>query len=368
MWNNSSEAINTTQEITTQSDLEANANTPGCNLFSFIVYTFFCGTLCVLGVIGNIATFAVFQMDNLKTSTTFLFQGLALTDTVLLVMCFPVYCIQPAFDYMGGRQDAFQDAHAYILVYLLPIALLAQTATIWVTVVVGINRYIAVCLPYQASRLCSVAKARQYLAAVLICSLIYCIPRFLQAKVVDEWSVEYNRTIHMAKLTDIGENKYFNIIYNNICYLIFMLFFPVLLLTILNIRLINTLKAINQRRSEMQTRQQKQDNNVTFVLIIVVLVFTICQTPALINQILWNVLPDNSRHCGGLQFYFRPLSNLMVILNSSVNFIIYYLFNKRFKSVVEQHLCWSCMMNNENGQRHSLVKNNGATETLITHV
>jgi len=35
--------------------------------------------------------------------------------------------------------------------------------------------------------------------------------------------------------------------------------------------------------------RQAQDNNVTFVLIVVVIVFIICQTPALVTQILFRV-------------------------------------------------------------------------------
>jgi len=42
-----------------------------------------------------------------------------------------------------------------------------------------------------------------------------------------------------------------------------------------------------RRRLEMRRKnsRQTQDNNVTFVLIVVVLVFIICQTPALVTQI-----------------------------------------------------------------------------------
>ena len=48
-----------------------------------------------------------------------------------------------------------------------------------------------------------------------------------------------------------------------------------------------TVKFLGRRRLEMRRKnsRQVQDNNITFVLIVVVLVFIVCQTPALVTQI-----------------------------------------------------------------------------------
>ena len=48
---------------------------------------------------------------------------------------------------------------------------------------------------------------------------------------------------------------------------------------------------------------------------------------------MWNVLPAEQRDCGGVQFYFSQLTNLLVIANSSLNFVIYVTFNTRFRQV-----------------------------------
>jgi len=84
----------------------------------------------------------------------------------------------------------------------------------------------------------------------------------------------------------------------------------------------------------LQSVRQAQDNNVTLVLIIVVIVFSVCQAPALLNQIFWNVLDDASRDCGGFQFYYSRVSNMLVVTNSAVNFPIYAVFNTRFRQVL----------------------------------
>jgi hypothetical protein len=78
---------------------------------------------------------------------------------------------------------------------------------------------------------------------------------------------------------------------------------------------------------------------VTLVLIVVVLVFTVCQTPALATQLMWSLLDDRARSCGGFQFYFSAVSNLLVLTNSAANFPIYAHFNTRFRSVLLRQLC-----------------------------
>jgi len=84
----------------------------------------------------------------------------------------------------------------------------------------------------------------------------------------------------------------------------------------------------------LQSVRQAQDNNVTLVLIIVVIVFSVCQAPALLNQIFWNVLDNSARDCGGFQFYYSRVSNMLVVTNSAVNFPIYAVFNTRFRHVL----------------------------------
>jgi len=87
-----------------------------------------------------------------------------------------------------------------------------------------------------------------------------------------------------------------------------------------------------------KTSTSSQDNNVTLVLVIVVLVFTVCQTPALATQLMWSLLADTARDCGGLQYYFGRISNLLVVVNSAANFPVYLCFNTRFRLVLAQML------------------------------
>ena len=80
-------------------------------------------------------------------------QALSVIDNVLVVTAFPLYFLPTFVDYTGlySNYTELSTFHQLVLVYVLPVAFVAQTATIWVTVLVAVNRYIAVCRPYQVT-------------------------------------------------------------------------------------------------------------------------------------------------------------------------------------------------------------------------
>ena len=120
-----------------------------CELYSFIIYTVFVGTLVVVGVIGNSLAFVVFWKESIKSSALVLFQCLSLIDTALLLTVFPMYLMHSFVVYTGWLQG-YWAMRPYVLVYLWPLSLTALTATTWVTVPVAGTRYITTCLPLRA--------------------------------------------------------------------------------------------------------------------------------------------------------------------------------------------------------------------------
>lgn len=65
-------------------------------------------------------------------------------------------------------------------------------------------------------------------------------------------------------------------------------------------------------------------------MVIVVFVFIACQTPTFVDRIIWAFV-DLEGRCGGWHYYYTAVGDLMAILNSSVNFIIYVLASRKFR-------------------------------------
>ena len=130
-------------------------------------------------------------------------------------------------------------------------------------------------------------------------------------------------------------------VYDTIFLLIFLLALPILTITVLTIRLIKAMKAHRRMQLEMQSHSQQNDGNVTIALVIVVIVFIVCQVPTFVWYVLAKVLPHpyESNYCGGFLFYTGVVIDMLEILNSSINFVIYIIANKAFRDVLLQNVC-----------------------------
>jgi len=152
-------------------------------------------------------------------------------------------------------------------------------------------------LVVQASRVCTVRQARIQLAAVLTFAVLYNAPKFAEVRIELDVDPLDNSTWVVPVHTALGGSRLYNVVYGNVFYTVFMLLIPLVVLAGLNVRLIREVKALGRRRLEMRRKnsRQAQDNNVTLVLIVVVLVFIVCQTPALVTQ-MWSLTSSQSRH------------------------------------------------------------------------
>ena len=325
-----------------------------CNLYLFIMNTIFTGMLIVGGFIGNSLAFVVFWKDNMKTSASFLFQSLALVDSAVLLISIPMFPLYSFITYTNWL-TGFLEITPYMRTYILPVANVAWLSSIWVVVLLAVNRYIAVCFPFKALRWCTISKVKKQLAFVLLSAVLYGIPIFAEDRV--DYVTYDNGTTYKPHVvnTKLETSTLYDIIYNGVLNVAFLVAGPLLTLTYVNIRLIQALKARRRKRMEMLSQLQHKDNNATFFLIIVIVVFVICQGPAVIVMALMVVTPENVKMCGGYIFYMLPVANLFLVLNSAVNFVIYVVFNKRFRHVLARTV-GCCSVTEVDGQREKATR------------
>lgn len=61
------------------------------------------------------------------------------------------------FDMLHQVLDA---ARPYFVRFVNPLGYMSQSATVWMTVLLGVNRFLAICYPFRASRWLSLTSAR----------------------------------------------------------------------------------------------------------------------------------------------------------------------------------------------------------------
>ena len=83
--------------------------------------------------------------------------------------------------------------------------------------------------------------------------------------------------------------------------------------------------------------------DTTVMLIGVVIIFIICQFPALVSRTIWAFADDPSRAFTDLPLYtLNEFANFLILLNSSVNIIPYYFFGRRFRRQFLALFCPCC--------------------------
>jgi len=122
---------------------------------------------------------AVLRLDPDKTnSTTWLLQALAAVDTFYLAASLVIQPLAVIHELYGVLARWFP----LIQRYVWPLAATAQTATVWIVLLVTGDRFIAVCRPFEA-RWRSVERTRLAVIVVLVLSVVYNLPHWFERKV-----------------------------------------------------------------------------------------------------------------------------------------------------------------------------------------
>ena len=253
------------------------------------------GTLCAFGLIGNSLSFAVLHMYSSGNVGTFLFKALAVTDNLFLATAVGMLI--------------FEQIYLCFLSIITKVVFALQRTTlswtVWMMVIVAGNRYIAVCRPMMASRLCTIKIVQLEILIMIGVLCVFHIPQFL--------NLSFNFLLY---------------IYAFHC--IFVFLFPLAILIFFNVHLIRSLQLAQRRRMVMTSRSSNDGNNITIVMIVIIIAFVVCQAPLIVNtSIVVFAKPPYSFFIHDLIKY---VGRLFLLINSSVNFVIYCVFRRQFRN------------------------------------
>ena len=137
---------------TTPCDESKSAGSPTYLFYKTVLDVYVVSALCVAGVIGNLLSMVVLRRDRDRpNATNWLLQALAVLDTVYLLTSFiiqPLKTINDDWDPSGPRAT-LRRVFPYVEPHAWALASTAQTATVWLVLLVTADRYMAVCQPLK---------------------------------------------------------------------------------------------------------------------------------------------------------------------------------------------------------------------------
>ena len=318
--------------------------TKDCDLFLLLVSCVLVGVCCCMGYVTNALSIVVWGRRRPTSPFSRLLQALAAADTLLLATSPALRVVNRAcfisFEHPTCNSYIYH-LYPFLVKYLWPVGTVAHSCTIWLTVLLAANRYVAVCRPLHAPRLIRTSYIMGEVAIVVVASLLYCLPRFFEYDIKSTVDPEMNITFYSVNVSSLFVNQNYQMWYRIVSFFLIMNIIPLLILLVLTFKLIRTIQeASKQRRAFLcihglsgnQTqRGQNEENSMTITLTAVVIVFMVCQLPAALNRVFYMAHFGQFR-CGQFFYYFSHCSDLMVFLNASVNFYVYCFCCSRFRA------------------------------------
>lgn len=218
------------------------------------------------------------------------------------------------------------DPRHFYITFIYPLALISQTGSVWTTCLITAERYFAIAHPLRALTLSTKKRAFWSCLVMTIIAVLYNVPRFFEVTIVRN---EHDKPI--IRPADFRYDALYYWAYHVCVYFLLLYIVPLSLLITLNYYLYVAIKKATRDRSSL-TRHQESELNIASMLVILVAVFCACNLPAFVVNIFEVFRPP----------YLSQIilfSNFLVCFNSSINFVIYCTFGKKFRERLVHTFC-----------------------------
>lgn len=300
-------------------------------------------TILVLsGVFGNFLSSMIFLRQRNVASFNYYLICMACWDSALLLSSFFQFSVWTIRDPQGRLNTI--GPHAPVLKVAFVLINTALSGCVWVITCVTIERYRAISSPLLHMAHDNVLRAKKILMIVSLGAVLFNIPRNFEVSVGQVCSCTDNKTVALTTAmlpTELNENLVYYILYRVVggCGFVFSL--PCAILIVLTVRMCVVIHQAGLQRGKYtldsgagQSRRRKSaDSNATNrTLVIIVVKFLLCYSLITVLDVIQVALQSQVFHQSSTIEKLSMISNNFVVLNSSTNFLIYYIGGKNFRA------------------------------------
>lgn len=337
--------------------------------------------LLLVTIVANTLIVVVLSQRHMRTPTNLVLLAMAISD--MLTLLFPA----PWYFYMytlGNHAKILYPPSAcyayHCMIEILPSFF--HTASIWLTLLLAVQRYIYVCHPTTARTWCKVPKVLRAMICVFIFSLFHQSTRFFDREydpIKFFWREEYHwgcefRTARWVR-EFVTENVYYTFYYG--FRIVFVHIGPCTALVVLNVLLLKALREAQRKRARLFNENRKSEckklrdsNCTTLMLIVVVTVFLAVEIPLAVTTLLHvmqNALNLNIADYNDLNATIL-FTNFFIMFSYPVNFAIYCGMCRQFRETFKNlFMLGKLTTRREGSSRYSLVNGprTSTNETIL---
>ncbi|XP_060951499.1 probable G-protein coupled receptor 142 [Limanda limanda] len=281
-------------------------------VLGFIPVVYYSVLLCV-GVPVNVLTAVALSRLASRTKKALYYYLLAVTGSDILSQLFIIFV-----GFLLETAVFHRDVPSLLLHSVSAAEFAANHASIWSTVPLTVDRYVALCHPLLHRQISYPARARRIIAVVLALSLVSGVPFFWWS---DMWRNSHPPTSRDAVL-----------IWTHVTIIYFL---PCSIFLVLNSLIMRTLRQRQRRGHEERGPKAGPPGRLgksTAMLLAITSVFSVLWAPRTVVVIYH--LYVSSVHRDWRVHLAYDLSNMLAMLNTAVNFFLYCFVSKPFRGAV----------------------------------
>ena len=282
------------------------------------------------------------------------------------------------------QHSSFQQYLFTVFVY--PLRSMVMCSSIYTTIALTLERYQAITSPIQyRNRGVNLSLGKRlfvYIIPIMLFSFAYYFPKFFDLYIEEvqvcsqnvsenvipnlatEDEVDNCQTKYKIFPTSLRTNRQYIFWYLNVSNLVVTCLIPIGLLVFLNCRIASCLKQYRLRRYIQTTHvnasdatslnastRSRQKINIdvkqTFMLFSIVILFVLCHSLRIIMNTaeflnFKKLDTEREKGCDGIGFWQHislPISEFLLLFNSSAHFFVYMVFDKTFKKLLRDCFC-----------------------------
>uniref|UniRef100_A0A915HT58 G-protein coupled receptors family 1 profile domain-containing protein n=1 Tax=Romanomermis culicivorax TaxID=13658 RepID=A0A915HT58_ROMCU len=371
-----------------------NCNHTPYDAFGYSIRLFLIMPIVLFGFLSNTFNILIYKHPSMRTSmVNWYLIALTVSDLAILICSFLMLTLPVMTEDMGTLATFNLGVFTQRWVYAL--AMMAQTCSVGLLVLVSGYRLLGVKYPFLAQRICTPFKVKATTVFVVAFSIFFNIFRFFELETGPCFSTLYSGTGYNIFESDLRKlNLVYYISYMVGAYTLVNFAAPFIFLITTNVIIIKAvhdsyklrqmmvipssaksstskstettpnLKASNGKyqtdtlltttancvscpvsNADVAGTTSSKENKTTIMLIVVVFVFLFSNSLAFINNILEIILRTRNTEDGvqseslARKVYLRlvEISNLLIVLNSSTNLFIYWAFSKKYRVLLRYY-------------------------------
>ena len=326
--------LNLTNDSISNADFAMGLSPAGVTIYRVIL-----PIICTFGILGIILTIVILSRKHMCTSTNCYLMALAIADLLFLLLFATI---------LADNQFVLYSKEYYnYMIYITYAAIFMQIfllASIWLTVILAMERYIAICRPFLAAKMCTVIKARVIIILIFAFAVLCRSPNFWENRIVSIYDRLTNTTMTYVEPTKLSYDRTYMIVYPWVIDGVVTSILPFILLFVLNLRLVYEVRKSTryiQRNLIVEKSAgnaiQREELQITIMLISIIVVFLLCQAPYVIYTAIVSI---NAFQVATAHFMiFRYVTQLLLTLKSAINFILYCWFSEKFWATLKRVFC-----------------------------